>query len=405
MTVSQGGSAWWSDALNDPWRDPDADAVIVSRTPALPPPVEPAVAGPLPDRRAGLGLVAVVALVIGLLAGALGGALGYLAATRRPASAVVLGSSGEAPPALAQRPPDSVAAVVARVMPSVVTVHGDASQGESIGSGFVIADDGYILTNDHVIADIPDDAVSVTLQDSSALAARIVGRDPEADLAVLKVERGGLHAAELGDSDSVAIGDPVLAIGSPLALSGTVTFGIVSALDRTVETGDPGAQPRYYAAIQTDAAVNRGNSGGPLFDLAGRVVGINSVIKTVAEDQEVAGNIGIAFAIPINQARRVAGEIIDTGRARRTVIGAQLDSNRAPGGGVRLVTVDEGGPAAGAGLRTGDVITRLGAHPIEAPRDLIALVRRYDPGTVVTVQFRRGGSTQSAQVTLVADQN
>jgi len=403
--VSRGGSAWWSDALNDPWRDPEANTVVVSRTPALPPPTEPMLDGPRPEQRAGIRLVAIVALVVGLLAGALGGAIGYAAATRRPPSSVVLGSGGGAPPALAQRAPDSVAGVVARVMPSVVTVHGDARQGESIGSGFVITADGYILTNDHVVADIPDDAVSITLSDSSALAARVVGRDPEADLAVLKVEREGMRAAEFGDSDAVAIGDPVLAIGSPLALAGTVTFGIVSALDRTVETGDPGAQPRYYAAIQTDAAVNRGNSGGPLFDLAGRVIGVNSVIKTVAEDQEVAGNIGIAFAIPINQARRVAGEIIDTGRARRTVIGAQLDGNRAPGGGVRLTAVDEGGPAADAGLRTGDVITRLGAHPIEAPRDLIALVRRYDPGTVVTVHYRRGANNQSAQVTLVADAN
>jgi putative serine protease PepD len=404
VTVSQGGSAWWSDALNDPWRNPDADAVVVSRTPAPPPPAEPVLDGALADRRTGLRLVAVVALVVGLLAGALGGAVGYLAANRRPATVVLGPGGGGAAAALAQRAPESVAAVVARVMPSVVTVHGDARQGESIGSGFVIAAEGYILTNDHVIADIPDDGVSITLPDSSALAARVVGRDPEADLAVLKVDRDGLRAAEFGDSDAVAIGDPVLAIGSPLALSGTVTFGIVSALDRTVETGE-GTQARYYAAIQTDAAVNRGNSGGPLFDLAGRVIGINSVIKTVAEDQEVAGNIGIAFAIPINQARRVAGEIIDTGRARRTVIGAQLDNNRTPGGGVRLAAIDEGGPAADAGLRPGDVITRLGGHPIEAPRDLIALVRRYDPGTVVSVQYRRGTASQSAQVTLVADAN
>lgn len=360
----------------------------------------------VPARTAMLRLVVLVATVSALLAGALGGALGYVVAARHAPAAVVLGSGGRANGgAVADRAPDSLAGVVARVMPSVVTVHGDAQQGESIGSGFVIAADGYILTNEHVVTDIPDDGVSVTLADSSALPARVVGRDTESDLAVLKVDRSGLSAVEFGDSDAVAVGDPVLAVGSPLALSGTVTYGIVSALDRTVETGDPGGSPRYYAAIQTDAAVNRGNSGGPLFDAAGRVIGINSVIKSLADDQEVAGNIGIAFAIPINQARRIAVDIIDTGKARRTVIGAQLDGNSALGGGVRLISVDADGPADHAGLRSGDVITKIGAHPIDEPRDLIALVRRYDPGTVVTVQFRRGSLIESAQVTLVADAN
>jgi putative serine protease PepD len=403
--VTRQTSAWWSDALNDPWRSPDAPTVVRSLTPAIPPPEQPDVA-PQPARAALLRLVILVAAASALLAGALGGALGYVAATRHAPVAVVLGSgsrSSNGP--VAERAPDSLAGVVARVMPSVVTVHGDARQGESIGSGFVIAADGYILTNEHVVSDIPDDGVSVTLADSSALAARIVGRDTESDLAVLKVDRTGLPAVEFGDSDAVAVGDPVLAIGSPLALSGTVTYGIVSALDRTVETGDPGGAPRYYAAIQTDAAVNRGNSGGPLFDAAGRVIGINSVIKSLADDQEVAGNIGIAFAIPINQARRIAVDIIDTGKARRTVIGAQLAADSAPGGGVRLLSVDAGGPADGAGLRSGDVVTKIGAHPIDEPRDLIALVRRYDPGTVITVQYRRGTTTQSARVTLVADPN
>jgi putative serine protease PepD len=357
--------------------------------------------------RAGLGVVLTVAAVSALLAGALGGALGYVAASRQGSVGVDLGSrAGAAPPALAQRPPDSLAGVVARVMPSVVTVHADGDQGESLGSGFVISAEGYVLTNEHVVSEVPDEAVRVTFSDHSTVTARVVGRDVESDLAVLKVARSGLRPVELGDSDAVAVGDPVLAIGSPLALSGTVTFGIVSALDRTMTGGDAGGPPRYYAAIQTDAAVNHGNSGGPLFDSAGRVIGINSMIKSLAGSEDESGNIGLAFAIPINQARRVAGEIIDSGKAKRTVMGATLElSYRGANGGARLAEVQSAGPAAAAGLREGDVILQLGSHSIDEPTDLIALVRRYDPGTVLNVTYRRGGATQTTQITLVADAN
>jgi putative serine protease PepD len=262
-----------------------------------------------------------------------------------------------------------------------------------------------VLTNEHVIADAPDGAIRVTLSDARTLTAHVVGRDAESDLAVLKVDQGDFRPVGLADSDSVAVGDPVVAVGAPLALAGTVTSGIVSALDRTIETRDVGGVQRYYAAIQTDAAVNRGNSGGPLFDLAGRVIGVNSVIKSLVEDGEEAGNIGIAFAIPINQARRIASEIIDTGRARRTVIGAEIEAYRGPGSGARLTAVSLGGPAAAAGLRKGDVVLRIGKHLIAAPHDLIALVRRFDPGTVVTLVYRRGASTLTASVTLAADAN
>jgi putative serine protease PepD len=379
--------------------------MLVSSRPApAPPALEPA-DGPTVGLagRPGFRTVLTIALVSGLIAGALGGAIGYVAAASRSPS-VVLGSSDRSsvPP---QRANGSMAALVARVMPSVVTIEGPSGQGVMLGSGFVISHDGYILTNEHVVAEVPDKAVRVTLSDTTALSARVVGRDPESDLAVIKVDRDDLRPVELGDSDAVAVGDAVLAIGSPLALNGTVTAGIVSALDRTIETRDAGGAQRYYAAIQTDAAVNRGNSGGPLFDLAGRVIGINSVIKSLVEDGGEAGNIGIAFAIPINQATRVAMEIIDTGKARRTVIGAQLDEVRGAGGGVKLTAVDSGGPAESAGLRIGDVVVRIGTHVIAEPHDLIALVRRYPPGTVVTVIYKRGSATQTASVKLVADAN
>jgi putative serine protease PepD len=354
--------------------------------------------------RSTIRVAGLVALVTGLLAGLLGGAIGYLAATGHGVGNVALGAGSGSSPPPPVRQPDSLPSVVARVMPSVVTVQGTAPQGESIGSGFVISADGYILTNEHVLADVPDHAIRVTLSDTTTVPGKVVGRDPESDLAVLRVDRTDLKPVEFADSDAVAIGDGVLAIGAPLALSGTVTAGIVSALDRTIETRDVGGVQRYYAAIQTDAAVNRGNSGGPLFDLSGRVIGINSVIKSLAETGEEAGNIGIAFAIPINQAGRIAAELIDTGKARRTVIGAEFDA-RGPGGGVRLTRVDAGGPAAAGGLAVGDVVVRLGSHQVQQPRDLIALVRRYDPGTVITVVYRRGTVTQSTSVTLAADAN
>jgi putative serine protease PepD len=395
------GPAWWSDALNDPWRNPETDAVIMTGTQwAEPPAVDP---GTFRAGGRGLALVATVAATVGLLAGALGGALGYYAATQQRSTGVELGPPAAAPPPL--RTSDSLPELIARVMPSVVTVQGQTGPETSLGSGFVITQDGYILTNEHVVSEITEGSVRVTLSDTTTVAARVVGRDPESDLAVLKIERDNLRPVEFGDSDGVAVGDGVLAIGAPLALPGTVTSGIVSALDRPIEAHEASGMRRYYAAIQTDAAVNRGNSGGPLFDLSGRVIGINSVIKSLVEDGQEGGNIGIAFAIPINHAGRVATEIIDTGRARRTVIGAHVDQIRSGGGGARLTSIDAGGPAEVAGLRSGDVVVRLGTHPVDQPHDLIALVRRYDPGTTVTITYRRGAETQTANVTLVADAN
>jgi putative serine protease PepD len=402
MGVTAGpGQHWWSDALNDPWRDPSSDSVIMTTAPAPEPPAPPF--DPAPPATLTARTLVVVAVISGLLAGALGGAIGFVAATAARPDPVTLGSTKGAPPA--PRNPGSLAAMVPLVMPSVVTVSAPDSRGGNLGSGFVIGEGGYILTNEHVINGAFEQALTVTLSDNTVLAATVVGRDPESDLAVLKVARDNLTAVHVADSDSVAVGDGVFAIGAPLALPGTVTAGIVSALDRTIETRDIGGVQRYYAAIQTDAAVNRGNSGGPLFDYAGRVVGINSVIKSLVEDGTESGNIGIAFAIPINQAIRVSSEIIDTGKARRTVVGAEFDTSLAAGGGAKITTVAAGGPAAAAGLRAGDVVVRIGTHSIDEPHDIIAMVRRYDPGTTVTLLYRRGSATQSANVVLAADAN
>ncbi|GAA4695906.1 S1C family serine protease [Phytohabitans rumicis] len=398
------GSPWWSDALGDPWRDPRAPAAVVLPTPpgaggAAPEPVTDPDAAP----RRGMTSVLLISIFAALLAGSLGGALGYAFAVRGGvAGGTVLGSSGEAPE-VAQRPPDSLAGVAERVSPSVVTVRVAASGGSSVGSGFVATADGYVITNDHVVEGASGGA-TVVFSDGSTASGSVVGHDAESDIAVIKVSRPNLVPVEFGDSEAIAVGDPVLAFGSPLALANTVTAGIVSALDRTIQSGEPGGQVRYYAAIQTDAAVNQGNSGGPLVDGAGRVIGVNSVIKSLAADEEQAGNIGLAFAIPINQAKRVAQDIIDTGKARRTVIGATVaDNGRNPGGGVRLSAVDAGGPAAAAGLKAGDVVTKLDGRLLEEGTDLIALVRKYAPGAVVTVEYRRGSTKQTASVTLAAD--
>jgi putative serine protease PepD len=400
-----GRTAWWTDALGDPWRDPQAPTAVVMTPPATgatggQPEV---VTDPDAVRSPRLAPVFLVALITALLAGTLGGALGYAVAVGGGAgSGTVLGSAPAEPPAAAQRPPDSLAGVAERLLPSVVTVRVGSAQGSSVGSGFVATADGYVITNQHVLEGATG-AATVGFSDGSTAPATIVGQDPESDVAVIKVTRGPLVPVEFGDSDALAVGDPVLAFGSPLALANTVTAGIVSAVDRTIQAGEPGGPVRYYAAIQTDAAVNQGNSGGPLVDSAGRVVGVNSVIKSLAADQEEAGNIGLAFAIPINQAKRISQDIINTGKARRTVIGAQVSDATAPGGGVRLAEVDPGGPAAHAGLRSGDIVLKLGGRPLAEATDLIALVRKYAPGSVVAVEYRRGTRSMTASVTLAAD--
>ncbi|MEU4158490.1 trypsin-like peptidase domain-containing protein [Actinoplanes sp. NPDC026670] len=395
-------SPWWSGGQADPWRDPYAPSAVL-----LPPPPPgggpPLESPPNPDEpRRPFGPILVMCLVTALLAGGVGGTLGFLFAVKGgyvQGGHTDLGASGQSVPESAQRAPESNGGVVERVQPSVVTVRVSGA----IGSGFVVSTEGYVITNDHVVEGA-DDTMSVSFHDGSTAAATLVGRDPESDVAVIKVAKEGLIPVALGNSDEIAVGDPVLAFGSPLALVNTVTQGIVSALDRTIQAGEESGTRRYYAAIQTDAAVNQGNSGGPLVDGAGRVIGVNSVIRSVGGTTAEAGNIGLAFAIPINQAKRIAEDIIDTGKARRTVIGAEVMTGESAVG-ARLQSVQPAGPAAGAGLKAGDVITKLDGHPLEDGVGLIAMVRKYAPGSVVAVEYRRGSKITSTSVTLAADTN
>jgi putative serine protease PepD len=400
------GSNWWSDALSDPWRDPYApSAVVVPSAPENTGPAPEPVRDPDAPRRSYAPILA-ICLVTALLAGGLGGTLGYVFAARSGVGGgTQLGSgTSAAAPGAANRAPESLAGVAEKVTPSVVTVRVSGA----IGSGFVVSQDGYVITNDHVVEDAGGKA-TVSFSDGSHASATVVGRDPESDIAVIKVSKIDVTPVQLGDSDAIAVGDPVLAFGSPLALAGTVTEGIVSALDRTIQAGGTDGTTRYYAAIQTDAAVNQGNSGGPLVDAGGRVIGVNSVIRSVGGTETEAGNIGLAFAIPINQARRIAEDIIDTGKARRTVIGAEVTMSGQTGStgsvGARLRSVEPAGPAAAAGLKAGDVVTKIDNHPLEDGVDLVALVRKYAPGATVSVEYRRGSNTQTSSVTLAADAN
>ncbi|BCJ43041.1 hypothetical protein GCM10010168_02160 [Actinoplanes ianthinogenes] len=395
------GSPWWADALNDPWRDPYAPSAVV--LPPAAPSGGPAL-DPVPDPdapRRSYTPVLLICLLTALLAGGIGGTLGFVFAVRggyATGAGTQLGGAGQQTPQSVNRDPDTLAAVAKTVQPSVVTVHVTGA----IGSGFIVSADGYAITNDHVV-DGAGETMSVSFSDGSTAPAKLVGRAPESDIAVIKIAKSGLPAIEFGDSDAIAVGDPVLAFGSPLALENTVTYGIVSALDRTIEAGESGGPTRYYAAIQTDAAVNQGNSGGPLVSAAGQVIGVNSVIRSVGGTDTEAGNIGLAFAIPINQAKRIAQDIIDTGKARRTVIGATAAGGGS--GGAKLRSVEPAGPAAAAGLKAGDVLTKLDGHPLQDGTDLVALVRKHAPGAVVAVEYRRGTKTASASVTLAADTN
>ncbi|MEZ5115160.1 MAG: trypsin-like peptidase domain-containing protein [Candidatus Nanopelagicales bacterium] len=354
-------------------------------------------------RRAFLGTAVLVAVIAGLLAGVVGGIAGYAIGTRADRS--TLTSAGTVLPQVSgdTSPPaeGSVAAIVASVMPAVVSLEVTGSGGAGTGSGFVVREDGYLVTNNHVIALAVDGGdIEVVFADGESARGRVVGRNVSYDLAVVKVDRTGLPTVTLGDSEAVRVGDAVLAIGAPLGLTGTVTSGIVSALDRPVTAGGQG-EMSYINAIQTDAAINPGNSGGPLLDGAGRVIGVNSAIATLAAGGE-GGSIGLGFAIPVNQAKRIAEEIISTGDSSTPVIGVQLDLTYT-GDGARIGEVTPGGPSERAGLGPGDVIVALDGRPVADSTELVVAIRARAPGDTVTLTIEDGDGTREVSVVLAAD--
>jgi putative serine protease PepD len=304
----------------------------------------------------------------------------------------------------------TVARVASAVLPSVVSVNVVSSQEAGEGSGVVISSDGQILTNNHVVAAAADGAGQLTVhfQNGKTAGARIVGRDPSSDLAVIKANGvSGLHPAVLGRSGGLVVGEQVVAIGSPLGLSGTVTTGIVSALNRPVRTGSQqqdgaGGEDTVLNAIQTDAAINPGNSGGPLVNMRGEVVGINSAIASLGSQfGGQSGSIGLGFAIPIDAARPIADQLVRTGTAAHARMGVSI-SQQADNttSGALLADVSAGGPAADAGLRAGDIITRFNDESIDGGDALIAAVRASQPGAKVKVTFVRGGQDHTVTVTL-----
>ena len=307
-----------------------------------------------------------------------------------------------------ERAPGSVADLAQRVIPSVVSIEASSSDGGSTGTGFVIESNGYILTNNHVISEAATNNgdIDVTLNNGQKYAAKIIGRDAAYDLAVIKIATTGLTALQLGDSDKVAVGDSVIAIGSPLGLSGTVTLGIISAKDRAVTAGETGSDNSFINALQTDAAINPGNSGGPLIDSTGAVIGVNSAIATLGSSfGSQSGSIGLGFAIPINQARKTADQLIKNGKATYPVLGVSIDM-KFEGDGARIAANDKailpGGPAAKAGLKPGDLITKFDGRTINTSEELIVAIRAKSVGDKVPLTYIRNGVTATTTVTLTA---
>jgi putative serine protease PepD len=358
------------------------------------------------------------AIVIGTaLTAALAGGLvgGYIESRASSAGTDPAFSLGTVPPAVTNRPPGSIAGIAARVLPSVVMIKVNGAQGT--GSGFVIHD-GYIVTDNHVITldgQVRHAALQIVFDGGRTVQARVVGTDPYSDIAVIKPQEAlKLPALSLGNSRSVRVGDPVLAFGSPLGLAGTVTSGIVSAVGRPVQpsssAGVTSAPQVFFEAIQTDAPINPGNSGGPLVNGQAQVIGINSAIDTLGGDPLTGGqggSIGLGFAIPINQARLIATELIRTGRAAHAVIGALINPAYS-GTGAQITLqhrgspapVSPGGPASRAGLRPGDVIVDLAGQRIANATALLDAIRSQEPGSRVTVTFTRNGIPHAVTLTL-----
>ncbi|MFF5702141.1 trypsin-like peptidase domain-containing protein [Streptomyces sp. NPDC012794] len=423
--------AWWSRPTDAPEPGPRADPAGAPPVPASEPgPAAAPATGPGPrydpwaaaplqvvdrggTRRApGLWTLTLLGTVIALLAGCAGGYLGILA-ERRTATRL------ELPQAAADddkgRAPGSVAGIAAAALPGVVTLHVSGGGGSGTGTGFVLDGQGHILTNNHVVAGARD--ITVTFSTGESVPAEPVGHDSGYDLAVVKVSGvRGLRPLALGNSENVRVGDPVVAIGAPFDLSNTVTSGIISATGRPITAGGgkgDGSDISYVDALQTDAPINPGNSGGPLLDSRAHVIGINSAIRGADKGEDgddptrQSGSIGLGFAIPVNQGKRVAEELIRTGRATHPVIGVNLDMEYK-GDGARVDAKGEDGkpsvvadgPGARAGIRPGDVITKVDGVRVHGGDELIIKIRAHRPGDRLGLTVLRDGRERTLTVVL-----
>jgi len=372
---------------------------------------------PTPKPKSGRGGLVAAVLVAALVAGGLGGGLGYTLAKDNDSSGSTTVSASQSGGDV-KRAAGSVAGVAARALPSTVTIQAEGSNGEGgTGTGFVFDKEGHIVTNNHVVAEaVEGGKLSATFPDGKKYDAEVVGHAQGYDVAVVKLKNApsNLKPLTLGDSDKVAIGDSTIAIGAPFGLSNTVTTGIISAKNRPVASSDgqSGSSTSYMSALQTDASINPGNSGGPLLDAQGAVIGINSAIQSSSSGglgggSGQAGSIGLGFAIPINQAKYVAQELIRTGKPVYPVIGASVSLEDGTGGakitdqgvnGSDAVTAN--GPADKAGLKSGDVITKLDDRVIDSGPTLIGEIWTHRPGDKVALTYKRGGKTHTVDLTL-----
>ncbi|WP_433610774.1 trypsin-like peptidase domain-containing protein [Prescottella agglutinans] len=356
-----------------------------------------------PPRRVGRTTLVAGAIALALVSGGIGGAVGALSTSNNGSNAPV-SNALDAPKAstspASNAPEGSVQAVAAKVVPSVVQIQVAGSRGEGEGSGVVLSSDGLIMTNNHVVSGGgPDGKLMVAFSDGTTAPATLVGTDPTSDIAVIKAQgKTDLTPVELGSSEGVQVGEQVVAIGSPLGLAGTVTSGIVSALDRPVSTsGETGNQNTVIDAIQTDAAINPGNSGGALVNMNGQLIGINTAIATAGGQ---GGSIGLGFAIPVDQARRIADELVDTGKATQAIIGVQVSAKESAGGAT-VVDVTPGGPADKAGIPKGAIVTKVDDRVVTTGDSLIAAIRSHAPGDTVKVTYRdSAGNSKTVDVQL-----
>ena len=349
---------------------------------------------PVPKKRGRGPAIVGGLLVTALVAGAAGGAVGFVAAKQTlPTSVAAAATVESGSPSLPAG--SSIAEVAAAVQPAVVQLNVSGTDGE--GTGFIISQDGYIITNNHVAGSAKDGGIDVLFSDGTKAKGTLIGANSGYDLAVVKVDKSGLKTVPLGKSSTLRVGDEVIALGSPLGLQGTVTSGIVSSLNRPVTAGEQS----YINAIQTDAAINPGNSGGPLVNGNGAVVGVNSAIASMASGEAQAGSIGLGFSIPIDTAKRIANEIINTGSAKTPVIGVQLAMDFV-GPGAKVSSVTAGGSAGKAGIKNGDVITKVNGQIIADGTQLIVTVRSFAPGDRVQLTIDRGGETLTLPLNLTA---
>jgi putative serine protease PepD len=340
----------------------------------------------------------VLVVVVALIAGAIGASIGRTTTQNIGANLVQTEN-------VVERAPGSIAALAARLIPAVVSIAVSGGRNSGTGSGFFLDSDGFILTNNHVVESAANGGrITVETSDGKKYPATLVGRDSSYDLAVLKINVQAAPTLQLGNSDQVMVGDSVIAIGSPLGLSGTVTAGIISSKNRAVTTGNGFGESSFINALQTDAAINPGNSGGPLVDSTGAVIGVNSAIATLGVSSQ-AGSIGLGFAIPINQAKKTAEQLINTGSATYPIMGISVDTQFTGVGALisnESTGITPGGPAEKAGLRKGDLIVALDGSDIENSDELIVAIRSKNIGDKVKVKYKRNNITREVDVVLAA---